>query len=122
MGARYAMYAHLLKGSLTVKVGDQVKKGDKIAELGNTGNSNASHMHFQLMNGPSLFEADGIPYVIDEFTYRGQVSPASILDADDYLTGTFLPATPTAGQPRTDQLPSVLAMVDFPEGTASGSG
>ena len=118
----FAMYAHLLKGSLTVKVGDQVKKGDKIAELGNTGNSNASHMHFQLMNGPSLFEADGIPYVIDEFTYRGQISPTSILDADDYLTGTFLPATPTAGQPRTDQLPSVLAMVDFPEGTASGSG
>ncbi len=114
-GGAYAMYAHLLKGSLKVKVGDQVKKGDVIAELGNTGNSNASHMHFQLMDGPSLLGADGLPYVIDELTYVGQVGPTSILDADDFLTGTFLPAAPPAAEPRTEQLPLVLAIVDFPE-------
>ena len=119
-GGVYAMYAHLLKATMKVKVGDTVKKGDVIAQLGNTGNSNASHMHFQLMNGPSLFAADGLPYVIDTFTYRGQVSPAAVLAADDFLTGTFLPAT-APGQPRTDQLPLVLAMVDFPEPAAPGS-
>ncbi len=115
-GGAYAMYAHLLKGSLMVKVGDKVRKGDPIAQLGNTGNSNASHMHFQLMDGPSLLEADGLPYVIDTFTYLGQVPPERVLAADDFLTGMFLPATPTADQPRTEQLPMVLAIVDFPEG------
>ncbi|MEA2704276.1 MAG: hypothetical protein QOD63_2221 [Actinomycetota bacterium] len=118
----YAMYAHLQKGTLKVKVGDKVKKGDPIAKLGNTGNSNASHMHFQLMDGPSLLEANGLPYVIDQFTYLGQVPAAAVLDADDFLTGTFLPATPAAGQPRTDQLPLVLAVVDFPEAPAPSSG
>ncbi len=120
-GGVYAMYAHLLKATMKVKVGDTVKKGDVIAQLGNTGNSNASHMHFQLMNAASLFEADGIPYLIDTFTYRGQVSPAAVLAADDFLSGTFLPAT-APSQPRTDQLPLVLAMVDFPEPAGAGSG
>lgn len=48
----YAFYAHLMKGSMRVKVGDKVTKGQVIAKLGNTGNANASHLHFQVMNGP----------------------------------------------------------------------
>lgn len=58
-------------------------------------------MHFQLMNGPSLLGADGLPYVIDRFTYEGQVPPQVLEAADDYLSGTFLPSTPLAGQART---------------------
>jgi hypothetical protein len=114
-GGAYAMYAHLIKGTLKVKIGDTMKKGDTIAELGNTGNSNASHLHFQLMDGPSLFSADALPYVIDQFTYVGQVPPALLEAADDYISGSFLPASPPAPQPRTDELPLVLAIVDFPE-------
>lgn len=114
-GGAYAMYAHLEKGSLKVKPGAKVKKGDVIARLGNTGNSNASHMHFQLMDGPSLFEADALPYVIDRFVYRGQVDPQRIVDADDYLSGNFLPAGLPKGEERKDELPLALAIVDFPK-------
>ncbi|MGH8863202.1 MAG: M23 family metallopeptidase [Burkholderiales bacterium] len=113
-GGVYAMYAHLIRGSLMVKPGDKVEKGDVIAKLGNTGNSNASHLHFQLMDGPSLIQADGLPYVIDRFTYEGQVSPQLILDADDYLTGTFLQDKLATGELRKKQLPLSLAIVDFP--------
>ncbi|HET9601951.1 MAG TPA: M23 family metallopeptidase [Acidimicrobiales bacterium] len=87
-GGVFAMYAHLIKGSLTVEVGDKVKKDDKMAELGNTGKANASHLHFQLMDGPSLLQADGLPYVIDEFAYVGQVSPEAVLAADDFLSSS----------------------------------
>ncbi len=73
-GGVWAFYAHLQKGTLLVKPGDKVKKGQVIAKLGNTGNSNASHMHFQLMNGPSVLGSDGVPYVIDRFSYDGQVA------------------------------------------------
>jgi hypothetical protein len=114
-GHVYAMYAHMIKGTLTVKPGDKVKKGDVIGKLGNTGNANASHMHFQLMNDPSLLEGDGLPYVIDTFTYRGQVDPELVINSNDYVTGEFFDAkTLPAGQTRTDQLPLNLAIVDFP--------
>ncbi|MDT2004415.1 M23 family metallopeptidase [Rhodococcus opacus] len=113
-GGVYAMYAHFIEGSLVVKPGDQVKKGDKIARLGNTGNANASHLHFQLMNGPSLLYADGLPYVFDSFDYAGQVAPQQILAADDYLSGRFLQGKLPSPEPRTDQLPTNLAIVNFP--------
>jgi len=108
------MYAHLIKGSLLVGVGDKVKKGDVLAKLGNTGNSNAPHLHFQLMDGPSFLSADGLPYVIDGFTYEGQVDPELIIEADDFLSGQFLQGKLPAGEPRADELPLNLAIVDFP--------
>ncbi|WP_237341114.1 M23 family metallopeptidase [Williamsia soli] len=111
----YAMYAHLIEGSLLVKPGDRVTDGQVIAKLGNTGNANASHLHFQLMNGPTLLGSDGLPYVFDEFDYAGQVPVQAIMDADDYLTGNFLQDKLPTAQKRTDELPMNLAIVNFPE-------
>jgi hypothetical protein len=115
----YANYAHLQKGTLKVKPGDKVKKGDVIALLGNTGNSSASHLHFHLMDGPSPLASNGLPYVIDSFEYVGQINMAAFDAADDYLElpagMTFLPTNPGAPQPRKNQLPRANAIVNFPE-------
>ena len=112
----YAMYAHFIKGSLMVKVGDKVTRGQQIAKLGNTGNANAPHLHFQLMRGPSFLESDGLPYVFDTFSYQGQVSQASIWNADNYLSGSFFgPERLPAAEPRTNQLPILQALVNFPQ-------
>jgi hypothetical protein len=112
-GGLYAMYAHLIKGSLLVKPGDKVAKGQQIARLGNTGNSSAPHLHFQLMSGPSLFEADGVPYALDSYGYQGQVAPAAVWNAD-YYSGTFFPPEGLpAPQPRTNQLPLLLGIDGF---------
>lgn len=111
----YAMYAHLIQGSLMVKPGDQVKKGQQIARLGNTGNSNAPHLHFQLMSGPSLFEADALPYVIEGFSYQGQLDANQVWNADNYLSGSFFgPAMLPAPVLKTNQLPLLLGVVTFP--------
>ena len=111
----YAFYAHLLKGSLLVKVGDRVHKGDVIARLGNTGNANASHLHFHIMNGPSVLGGSGIPYVIDSFGYQGQISAEQVAAADNYLTGDFFgPGRLPTPVPREEQLPMAWAIVDFP--------
>ena len=111
----YAFYAHLIKGSLRVKPGDKVTKGQVIAKLGNTGNANASHLHFQVMNGPSAIASPSIPYVIDSFDYQGQISPQSIYDADDYLTGNlFGPDHHPKPETRTNQLPMAWAIINFP--------
>jgi murein DD-endopeptidase MepM/ murein hydrolase activator NlpD len=113
-GGAFAFYAHLQRGSLLVRPGDRVAKGQVIAKLGNTGNANASHMHFHLMDGPSVLGSDGLPYVIDRFSYDGQVAPQALFDADDFLSGQFLQGRLPTPEPRTDQLPAALAIVNFP--------
>lgn len=45
-GGHYTTYAHCSK--LTVKKGDIVAAGDKIAECGSTGNSTGPHCHFEV--------------------------------------------------------------------------
>jgi hypothetical protein len=111
----YAFYAHLIKGSVVVKEGDKVRKGQVLAKLGNTGNANASHLHFHLMNGPSVLGSSGIPYVIDAFDYQGQISAQQLADADDYLTGNFFgPGRLAAPESRKDQLPMAWSIVNFP--------
>ncbi|WP_307810651.1 M23 family metallopeptidase [Tomitella cavernea] len=112
-GGTWAMYAHLQEGPLTVKPGDKVAKGQVIGLLGNTGNSNAPHLHFQLMDGPNLDGSDGVPYVLDAFDYAGYVEPAAILAADDYLSGAFFAHHLDDPAPRTGELPLNGAIVNF---------
>src|SRR5580765_6949935 len=44
----FASYAHLRKGSVRVKPGERVQRGQVLAQLGQSGNSSAPHLHFQL--------------------------------------------------------------------------
>ncbi|MDT0442549.1 M23 family metallopeptidase [Streptomyces johnsoniae] len=58
----FALYAHLERGSLTVRAGDRVRAGQQLARCGNSGNSSEPHVHFQLMDGPDLRTARGVPF------------------------------------------------------------
>jgi hypothetical protein len=70
---------HLKQNSLKVKIGDQVKQGQPVAECGNSGAGPIPHLHFQLSRGggvplPAQFVdylADGQPVASGEPT-RGQ--------------------------------------------------
>jgi hypothetical protein len=55
---RFANYAHLKAGSVTVRDGDRVERGQQIGELGNSGSSTGPHLHFHVMDGPSALAAD----------------------------------------------------------------
>lgn len=69
----YAGYAHCQTGSIAVEVGDQVRQGDVIARLGNSGNSDAPHLHFQLCDSPDFFWGRGVPFVLETYTKIGEV-------------------------------------------------
>jgi murein DD-endopeptidase MepM/ murein hydrolase activator NlpD len=45
----WAGYCHLSK--INVKVGDRVMRGDKIGEVGSTGNSTSDHLHLEIQSG-----------------------------------------------------------------------
>jgi murein DD-endopeptidase len=62
----YATYAHLKPGSLRVAMGQRVTRGQVIGQVGNTGNSSAPHLHFQLSEAPDV-TSDGVPYAHDAF-------------------------------------------------------
>lgn len=63
----FAFYAHLQPGSLRVKVGDHVHRGQVLALLGNSGNSTEPHLHFHVANANSPLGAEGVPYLLDSF-------------------------------------------------------
>jgi hypothetical protein len=62
----YAAYCHLQEGSIRVKPGDKVEKGEVVASVGNTGNSGAPHLHFQLMDSRDFFAANGLPMMFED--------------------------------------------------------
>lgn len=66
---QYAFYAHVIPGSIKVRVGDAVEKGQVIAKIGNSGHSTEPHLHFQIANAESIMDANSLPYSFDVF-YR----------------------------------------------------
>jgi len=56
-----AVLAHLRSGSVRVHVGQSVREGEPLGEIGNSGNSTLPHLHFQVMDGRDPFKANGIP-------------------------------------------------------------
>ena len=61
---RFALYAHLIPGSLRVRVGDVVVPGQVLGRLGNSGNSTQPHLHFHVMDGPQPLGSRGVPFYI----------------------------------------------------------
>ncbi|HVZ16438.1 MAG TPA: M23 family metallopeptidase [Terriglobales bacterium] len=104
----YAFYAHLKPGSLRVKVGDKVRRGQVVASLGNSGNSDAPHLHFQVTDGNSLIGSEGLPYVIDSFLLQGKLSSKSQLVSGGWH------AEPKDERQVQRELPLENAVVSFP--------
>lgn len=105
----WAMYGHLKAHSIRVKVGDRVKAGEAIAQLGNNGNSDLPHLHFQLMDSRHFALSQGLPFVFDRYEMAGRA------DADgDHV---HFDARPVAHE---NDLPLTLSIVDFAEPAGKG--
>lgn len=135
----YVLYAHMIPGSNDhLEVGDFVKKGEVVGLLGNTGQSGAPHLHFQVMDGNSIAQAEGVPYVFEEFDNLGALLDVEEEDGDDegdgldlddvidtdeeenmeqnspgiFLTGIELLPQP---EPRTNEHQLQYTIIGFPE-------
>ncbi len=104
---QYAGYAHLVRGSVRVKAGDHVHRGQLLGRLGQSGNSAAPHLHFQLANAKTFEGSEGIPYVFDQFDAYGDESEGQLFGQGDAWHATG-PVSHRA------QLPMDGTVVGFP--------
>ncbi len=114
-GGNYAFYAHLKTGSIQVKPGEALKAGRVIAALGNTGNTDAPHLHFHVMSTPDPLRSDGLPFVFSSFTLDARLAS---LDAGDPLQ-EGQPAQLQPGFPARDETnvsPLVLDVMSYAAG------
>jgi hypothetical protein len=110
----FAFYAHLQKRSVLVKPGQRVKRAQILAKLGNTGNTSGPHLHFHIMDSPSVLGSNGLPYVIDSFAFDGQVSVAKFAAAPG-VEGEWGEGRLQTPSPRERQFPLDLNIVNFPD-------
>lgn len=99
----YALYGHLQPGSIQVKEGQHVRRGELIARVGNSGNATGPHLHFQLSGAPGL-DGEGLPYVFDSF---------EVLGAEDGDGKWAVKAS--APELRQDEMPPEHAVLRFGE-------
>lgn len=102
-GQEFSSYAHLRSGSVRVKVGDRVRRGQPIAQVGLSGDGYQPHLHIQLTDGPDSSYARAIPLI---FTNVQPVRFSSTLDTEgrrQLQTGEFVETT-VSGSPDPSEL------------------
>ncbi|GGG04745.1 peptidase M23 [Rhodococcoides trifolii] len=111
----YAFYAHLQTGSTSrVKVGDELKTGDVLGLLGNSGNTDSPHLHFHVMDGIDPLVSNGLPFEFESFDTTGKFASS---DAVDRLLDVSAPAQLEPGvttEARTNEMPMFMDVVSFP--------
>lgn len=65
-GGVHSAYAHLAPGSLKVKQGNRVRRGQVIGACGNSGYSSEPHLHVQFQDGPRFDRSWGVEPVFTE--------------------------------------------------------
>lgn len=103
----FAFYAHLQPKSIRVRVGQKVRRGQVLALLGNSGNSEGPHLHFHVTNGNSPLGAEGVPYVFESFELQGVLPSLKEL-------GHWKPPANSKADKRRMELPLENAVVRFP--------
>lgn len=108
---RGSYYGHLKRGSISVRVGQRVRAGEQIAEVGSSGDSSGPHLHFEILESRVPIDPFAPPGRAAESRWKQQPEydyPMKTIDAGISLSPVerFLekPRTPfiREGAPRVD--------------------
>jgi peptidase M23-like protein len=66
-GGQFAHYMHLQPGSVLVKTGDSVRRGQVLGRIGASGDAREPHLHFEVTTSSKLLAGEGVPYLIDRY-------------------------------------------------------
>ena len=71
-GDEVSLFAHLIPGSIPVRVGERVKPGQLLGRCGNSGNASEPHLHYQLQDSARFGDADGLPAQFRDYVADGK--------------------------------------------------
>ena len=90
LNGEYSWFGHLKKGSVKVKPGQMVKRGEVIGQVGASGDSLFPHLHYELRTGPGMKGIEGLPSYFSFFhraaspktgsVERGQINTGDVLE------------------------------------------
>jgi murein DD-endopeptidase MepM/ murein hydrolase activator NlpD len=72
---QFAAYYHLQPGSVRVKAGDRVSRGQLLARVGNSGDARWPHLHFQVTDRPDVMASEGLPHLFDSYRVKAANQP-----------------------------------------------
>jgi murein DD-endopeptidase MepM/ murein hydrolase activator NlpD len=105
---RFAVYEHLKPGSLRVKRGDRVHRGQVLASLGFTGDSTGPHLHFHVADTATPLAAEGVPFVFESFQVLGRYEDLEKLGSAPWVESGSQPRQRTRERPG----PNAVLMFD----------
>ncbi len=100
-------YCHLRKGSIKVKKGDQIKAGQKLAEMGLSGRTNFPHLEFRLIKNNKAID----PFNGKVVETGCSIGKDSSLWKSDALMGVDLATTHLVSAGFSDKVPTLPAVV-----------
>ncbi len=107
---RFAFYEHLRHGSIVVRVGERVRRGQTIAQLGSSGSTSIGpHLHFHIADANAALAAEGLPFVIRRFEHLGAYQSLDALRDRE----SWAPAAPGRAGVRRLEHPASVAVVRF---------
>ena len=74
---QYLFIAHLRPGSVSVELDQQIRAGQPIGEIGNSGNSSEPHLHLHLQDSPQPDSGEGIPFGFADANLAGTDPPVA---------------------------------------------
>ncbi len=89
-GGQFAHYLHLQPGSLLVKAGQQVRRGQILARIGNSGDTREPHLHFQVSTSSNPLAGEGVPYLIDQYRVKSSNETGNIRARELPLGGMLI--------------------------------
>jgi len=112
---RFILYAHMQPGSIPSLLvpGTHIVAGQQIGRLGNSGNSAAPHLHFQVMDSPSALVSSGLPFVFNRLQLQGRYIGTGDQAFAEFLAGRPLPITTSGSGTQLRRMPLSNAVFAF---------